>query len=107
METWKRGNALKALEPKRKMRVIEIRCGIRCGECELGLKRPLDLEKFAGVFVNGGNGVILTELAAFSVEIEKRIVPRNDRRVEHETLQHLGMRETGKLDPPRGNWKRQ
>lgn len=98
IETWKRGNALKALEPERQVRVVEIRRGRPRGRRELALKRLLDLENFGGIFVNGGQSARLAGAKTFAVEVEEGVIPSDDRGVEDQALQHLGMRETGKHD---------
>ena len=106
VETWKRGNALEALEPQREVRVVERRRGFPRGRRELALKRLLDLENFTGSFVDGGKRAGLAKTAALAVEGEELVVPGDDRRVEDQPLQHLGMRETGKPDRSRGRRRR-
>ena len=102
VETWKRGNALEALEPQREMRVVERRRGFPRGRRELALKRLLDLENFTGSFVDGRKRAGLAQTAALAVEGEELVVAGDDRCVEDQPLQNLGMRETGKPDRSRG-----
>ena len=88
------------------MRVVEIRRGFPRGRRELALKRLLDLENFTGSFVDGGKRAGLAKTLALAVEGEELVVPGDDRRVEDQPLQHLGMRETGKPDRSRGRRRR-
>lgn len=84
------------------MGVVERRRGFPRGRRELALKRLLDLENFTGSFVDGGKRAGLAKTLALAVEGEELVVPGDDRRVEDQPLQHLGMRETGKPDRSRG-----
>lgn len=82
--------------------MVERRRGFPRGRRELALKRLLDLEELAGGAADGGGRAGLAGALALAVEGEELVVPGDDRRVEDQALQHLGMRETGKPNRSRG-----